>query len=61
MGKLKACEERGVSILPNWDSIKDEVMYKAVLSKFKTHPELAAVLLATGDAYIAEVSRIRYI
>ena len=60
MGKLKASEERGVSILSNWDSIKDEAMYKAVLTKFQTHPELATVLLATGDAYIAEVSSFTY-
>lgn len=39
---------------PNWDQIKDEVMYRAVRRKFELHSELKAMLLATGDAELIE-------
>jgi len=42
------------AIRPDWDAIKDEVMYRAVRRKFETHPELKAMLLATGDQEIIE-------
>lgn len=38
----------------NWDRIKDNVMRDAVRAKFTQHPELAAMLLGTGDAALVE-------
>lgn len=39
---------------PNWDLIKDKVMYKIVHAKFRQNPDLAKLLLATGDALLIE-------
>ncbi|MGE3156453.1 MAG: NADAR domain-containing protein, partial [Xanthobacteraceae bacterium] len=39
---------------PDWDAIKDEVMYRAVRRKFELHPPLRELLLATGDEPIVE-------
>jgi ribA/ribD-fused uncharacterized protein len=38
----------------DWDIVKEDVMYRAVRCKFALHPELRALLLATGDEDIAE-------
>jgi N-glycosidase YbiA len=45
-----------VAIRPDWDAIKDAVMYRAVRRKFELHPELKTMLLATGDEEIAEAN-----
>jgi ribA/ribD-fused uncharacterized protein len=44
------------TIRPDWDAIKDDVMYRAVRRKFELHPELRAMLLATGEEAIAEAN-----
>jgi len=44
------------AIRPDWDAIKDDVMYRAVRRKFELHPELQAMLLATSDEEIAEAN-----
>jgi ribA/ribD-fused uncharacterized protein len=41
----------------DWESVKDEVMLRAVRAKFTQHADLAALLLATGDALIVEQTR----
>jgi ribA/ribD-fused uncharacterized protein len=41
---------------PDWDQVKDDVMYRAVRRKFELHPELKAMLLATGDEDIVETA-----
>jgi ribA/ribD-fused uncharacterized protein len=38
----------------DWESIKDDVMRRAVLKKFQSHPELKELLLSTGDEPIVE-------
>jgi len=38
----------------DWEQVKDGLMRKAVWTKFKQHPRLAAMLLETGDAEIVE-------
>ena len=38
----------------DWESVKDDVMRRAVKAKFEQHPEIRAVLLGTGDAEIIE-------
>ena len=43
-------------IRPDWDAVKDAVMYRAVRKKFETHAELRALLLATGDEQLLEAA-----
>jgi ribA/ribD-fused uncharacterized protein len=47
-------DKHRAQIRPDWDAIKDEVMYRAVRRKFELHPELKAMLLATGDEELIE-------
>jgi ribA/ribD-fused uncharacterized protein len=42
------------AIRPDWDAIKDEVMYRAVRRKFELHAQLQELLLATGEQDIVE-------
>jgi ribA/ribD-fused uncharacterized protein len=49
-------DENKSAIRPDWDAIKDAVMYRAVRRKFELHPALKAMLLATGDEDIAEAN-----
>lgn len=44
----------------NWEEIKDNVMYQAVLCKFKTHFDIQQILLDTGEQLIVENSPIDY-
>ena len=41
-------------IKSNWDEIRDNIMYKAVLAKFTQHPELKELLLSTNDSILIE-------
>jgi ribA/ribD-fused uncharacterized protein len=45
---------------PDWDAVKDEVMYRAVRRKFELHPSLRELLLATGDEDILETAPTDY-
>jgi ribA/ribD-fused uncharacterized protein len=38
---------------PDWGQVKDEVMFRAVTTKFTQHPHLGE-MLATGDALLVE-------
>lgn len=38
----------------DWESIKDQIMYRAVLAKFQAHPDIRHILLETGDEPIIE-------
>jgi ribA/ribD-fused uncharacterized protein len=49
-------DKNKAAIRPDWDAIKDEVMYRAVRRKFELHPELKAMLLETGDEEIIETA-----
>lgn len=40
----------------DWETVREEIMYRGLLAKFKAHPELAAILDKTGDAVIEEES-----
>jgi ribA/ribD-fused uncharacterized protein len=42
------------AIRPDWDALKDDVMYRAVRRKFDLHRELRDLLLATGEEEIVE-------
>jgi len=41
-------------IRPDWESVKDGLMTKAVRRKFETHADVRARLLSTGDEEIVE-------
>lgn len=42
------------AIRPDWDEIKDSVMYEICQNKFDQNPELKEKLLATGEAKLTE-------
>jgi hypothetical protein len=46
--------DRSFPLRKDWESVKDNVMRKAVCCKFKQHLELQTRLLATGDALLIE-------
>lgn len=41
---------------PDWEQVKLDIMLKGLRAKFGQNPDLAAKLLATGDAYLFEDS-----
>lgn len=45
---------RKLKLRPDWEKVKDSVMYDAIKAKFTQHQELKALLLATGDATLIE-------
>ena len=42
------------SLRPDWDRVKDEVMYQVVKDKFSRHADLRQKLLDTGEAHLVE-------
>ncbi|MGH9754959.1 MAG: NADAR family protein [Blastocatellia bacterium] len=46
--------DRKRPLRPDWESVKDEIMFEAIRAKFAQHEELRKILLATGDAEIIE-------
>jgi N-glycosidase YbiA len=38
----------------DWESVKDSIMRKAVLEKFRQHADILAVLIGTSDAKLVE-------
>jgi N-glycosidase YbiA len=47
---------RKAPLRSDWESVKDDVMRRAVYAKFKSHPEIRDVLLATGEEKIVELT-----
>jgi ribA/ribD-fused uncharacterized protein len=45
---------RDFPLRPDWEAIKDEVMRKAVLTKFETHADIREILLSTANATLVE-------
>ena len=56
----KLAEKHRDKIRPDWDAVKDEVMYRAVRRKFELHQELRNLLLATGEQEIVEAAPTDY-
>jgi N-glycosidase YbiA len=46
--------DRQYPLRPDWDEVKDKIMYSAVLRKFETHLDIRTVLLGTGDEELIE-------
>lgn len=45
---------RKVRIRKNWDNIRDNVMYDALVAKFSQHQELKELLISTGEKILIE-------
>jgi N-glycosidase YbiA len=54
----KMGRERIRPLRTDWEQVKDDIMRKAVLCKFRTHADISKVLLSTGDEEIVENSPI---
>ena len=46
--------DRKRPLRPDWEQVKDDIMRRAVLTKFETHADIREILLATGDEEIVE-------
>jgi N-glycosidase YbiA len=46
--------DRSFPLRSDWETVKDEVMRQAVLAKFRTHGDIRAILLGTGDEDLVE-------
>jgi len=46
--------QRSRPLRKDWESVKDDVMRRAVWAKFSAHAELKALLLSTGNETIVE-------
>jgi N-glycosidase YbiA len=51
---LGRCHTR--QLRPDWDLVKTQVMRKAVLRKFLSHPDIQEILLSTGNETLVENS-----
>jgi N-glycosidase YbiA len=49
--------DRSLPLRPDWEAVKDSVMYRVLRAKFGQHPALQAQLLATGNAVLIEHTR----
>ncbi|WP_167958740.1 NADAR family protein [Anaerosporobacter faecicola] len=45
---------RDLPLREDWESVKDDIMRKAVLTKFQQNYDIRKILLATGDVLIVE-------
>jgi len=46
--------DRDRPLRKDWESVKDGVMYEAVLAKVDQHPDFKELLVSTGDAELIE-------
>lgn len=56
----KMGRNRALPLRADWEQVKDDVMRKAVLQKFRNHADIREILLSTGDALLIENSPIDY-
>jgi ribA/ribD-fused uncharacterized protein len=54
MTAAKIGRDRKRPLRADWDEVKEQIMRDAVRAKFNQHPQLAALLVETGDAEIVE-------
>ena len=53
--------DRSLPLRPDWEEVKDEIMFKALVAKFTQHKDLYDLLMSTEDALIVEhTERDRY-
>ena len=46
--------DRSLPLRPDWETVKDDAMRRALRAKFAAHDDIRAVLLDTGDEEIVE-------
>lgn len=46
--------DRQRPLRPDWETVKDDIMRRAVLKKFQTHDEIREILLGTGEEELVE-------
>ncbi len=46
--------DRNKPLRKDWEEVKDHIMRKAVLEKFKSHKDILNILLSTGEKEIIE-------
>ncbi len=46
--------DRSHPLRSDWEQVKDDIMHRAVLTKFQTHADIQAILLGTGAEPIVE-------
>ena len=54
LGAKRLGRTKTAAFRTDWETIKDEVMYTGIKAKFQQNPDLAAVLLETGSAWLIE-------
>jgi N-glycosidase YbiA len=52
--------DRQRPLRPDWDQVKDETMYSAVLRKFEVHLDIRTILLHTDDEELVENTSTDY-
>ncbi|MEH2195402.1 MAG: NADAR family protein [Nostoc sp.] len=52
--------DRSLPLRPDWRQVKDEFMYKAVLTKFQKHIDIEEILLSTGNRLLVETTSHDY-
>jgi ribA/ribD-fused uncharacterized protein len=45
---------RARPLRPDWETVKNDIMYEVVRAKFEQHLDLRSILLDTGDSVIVE-------
>jgi ribA/ribD-fused uncharacterized protein len=45
---------KAVTLRPDWEEVKYDIMREIVVAKFLQNPDIAAQLIATGDAWLEE-------
>ncbi|MFG6100650.1 NADAR family protein [Leptothoe sp. EHU-05/26/07-4] len=45
---------RSHPLRPDWEQVKDDIMHRAVLTKFRTHADIQAILLGTDNETLVE-------
>jgi ribA/ribD-fused uncharacterized protein len=52
--------QRTLPLRSDWEDVKDNIMRKAVFSKFSTNKDIQGILLSTGNEKLVENSPIDY-
>ncbi|HUN09481.1 MAG TPA: NADAR family protein [Aggregatilineales bacterium] len=52
--------DRSRPLRHDWETVKDDVMRRGVLHKFRRHADIQAILLGTGSAELIENSPVDY-